>query len=212
MDTKLTAKMKDRLTQLCEAVAADDVEQIEHHLDWLTVLHEIKVAEQLKDLKQLLDVAGSEDEQGNIIEASAQLSDAAERLQYILEETEKSATTSLDIADEISDGLHALLDRADSEEDRALIQAMIKRTQELVMAQEYQDLTGQILKRMIPALAEMNQILEALIKATGADLKSWSSRNEDVMKGVGPNVTSRSKQDSVSSQDEVDDLLDSLGI
>jgi hypothetical protein len=81
MGTKLTEQMKARLTQLCEAVAANDEAQIEHHLDWLTVLHEIKVAEQLKDLKQILDVAGSEDEQGNIIEASAQLSDAAERLQ-----------------------------------------------------------------------------------------------------------------------------------
>ncbi|SIN95763.1 chemotaxis protein CheZ [Sulfurivirga caldicuralii] len=209
MDTKLTAKMKDRLNQLCKAVAANDMEQIEHHLDWLTVLHEIKVAEQLKDLKQMLDVAGSEDEQGNIIEASAQLSDAAERLKYILEETEKSANTSLDIADELSEGLHTLLEKADSDEDRALIQIMLKRTQDLVMAQEYQDLTGQILKRMIPALAEMNQILDTLVKATGTEKPS---RNEDIMKGVGPNVTAKSKQDSVSSQDEVDDLLDSLGI
>jgi len=211
MDTKLTAKMKDRLSQLCEAVAASDEEQIEHHLDWLTVLHEIKVAEQLKDLKEILEVAGSEDEQGNIIEASAQLSDAAERLQYILEETEKSATTSLDIADELGEGLHALLEKTEDAEDRALIQNLLKRTQDLVMAQEYQDLTGQILKRMIPALAEMNQILEALLKATGADTR-LGGQQEDVMKGVGPNVTAKSRQDSVSSQDEVDDLLDSLGI
>lgn len=209
MDTQLTAKVKERLAQLCEAFAANDEAQIEHHLDWLTVLHEIEVAEQLNDLKQILDVAGSEDEQGNIIEASAQLSDAAERLQYILEQTEKSATTSLDIADEMSDGLHALLEKVEGD-DKALVQKLLQRTQDLVMAQEYQDLTGQILKRMIPALSEMNQILETLLKATQADLKSRS--HEDVMKGVGPNVTAKSKQDSVSSQDEVDDLLDSLGI
>jgi chemotaxis protein CheZ len=91
-----------------------------------------------------------------------------------------------------------------------MIESMLKRTQDLVMAQEYQDLTGQILKRMIPALAEMNQILETLIKATGADKKLQA--RDDLMKGVGPNVTAKSKQDSVSSQDEVDDLLDSLGM
>lgn len=209
MDAKLTEKMKARLTQLCEAVAANDEAQIEQQLDWLTVLHEIKVAEQLQDLKQILDVAGSEDEQGHIIEASAQLSDAAERLQYILDETEKSATASLDIADEIGDGLRTLQEKVQDEDDKALISSMLKRTQDLVMAQEYQDLTGQILKRMIPALAEMNQILDTLLKATGTEKPA---RDEDVMKGVGPNVTAKSKQDSVSSQDEVDDLLDSLGI
>ncbi len=204
--------LKPRVEALCEAMQAGDMERFEEHLDWLTVLREVQVAEQLRSLQEMLSVNIETLEKDNgVLNATSELSDASERLQYVLESTEKAASETLDLAESIGEGLSALRERV-AEEDREKVDHLLGEVQALIMTQEYQDLTGQVLKKLIPALEALQQLLEKMVAAAGHNLEELRSRQGDLHKGVGPNVTQASKADSVSNQDEVDDLLDSLGI
>ncbi|VAW81996.1 Chemotaxis response - phosphatase CheZ [hydrothermal vent metagenome] len=89
---------------------------------------------------------------------------------------------------------------------------------EMMMAQGFQDLTGQIIRRVITLVTEVEGNLVDLIRLSGGlenDMKTSTKEaesTEDIMKGCGPQVPGIGDADgSVSGQDEVDDLLSSLG-
>jgi chemotaxis protein CheZ len=88
---------------------------------------------------------------------------------------------------------------------------------EVMMAQGFQDLTGQIIRRVINLVQEVEDNLVELIRLSGsveADFRSEKKAQpaEDLMQGVGPQVPGvNDTGGSVSGQDEVDDLLSSLG-
>ena len=88
---------------------------------------------------------------------------------------------------------------------------------EVMMAQGFQDLTGQIIRRVIKLVTEVEDNLVELIRLSGdAEAGARSpgdvDKAEDIMQGVGPQVPGVSDDgSSVSGQDEVDDLLSSLG-
>ncbi len=93
---------------------------------------------------------------------------------------------------------------------------------EIMMAQDFQDLTGQVVKRMMEVIREMEfQLLQVLLDSVpeeverqdlqrrtneikhAQDLKSTSLLNGPQVREDAPDV--------VSSQDQVDDLLSELG-
>jgi len=93
---------------------------------------------------------------------------------------------------------------------------------EVMMAQDFQDLTGQILRRVITLVQEVEDNLVELIRLSGgiegeaandpSTAQAAGQSGDDLMKGVGPQVPGVSDDSgSVSGQDEVDDLLSSLG-
>ncbi len=89
---------------------------------------------------------------------------------------------------------------------------------EVMMAQGFQDLTGQIIRRVITLVQEVEDNLVELIRLSGgarmegADQATAGEQQQDVMQGVGPQVPGvDAAAESVSGQDEVDDLLSSLG-
>jgi chemotaxis protein CheZ len=89
---------------------------------------------------------------------------------------------------------------------------------EVMMAQDFQDLTGQILRRVITLVQEVEDNLVELIRLSGGvrpeqqTPKKPAEDEADVMRGIGPEVPGvDSGGGSVSGQDEVDDLLSSLG-
>lgn len=89
---------------------------------------------------------------------------------------------------------------------------------EVMMAQGFQDLTGQIIRRVITLVTEVESNLVELIRLSGSiegetqPAANESESKDDLMKGCGPQVPGVSDTGgSVSSQDEVDDLLSSLG-
>jgi chemotaxis protein CheZ len=206
--------LKPRIEALCQAINENNFDEAEKHLDWLTVLREIQVAEQLKELQRLLsiNIEDLSEEASGILGATSELSEASERLRYVLDTTEKAASETLDIAERLGEELLSLRNQVEDVHQEK-IDRMLGEVQALIMAQEFQDLTGQILKRLIPNLDEMNRILEKLLAAAGHDLEELKKRKQEtLMQGTGPSVTRQSKMHAVSSQDEVDDLLDSLGI
>ncbi|QDY41741.1 protein phosphatase CheZ [Candidatus Pantoea soli] len=84
-----------------------------------------------------------------------------------------------------------------------------KQLLEIMMAQDFQDLTGQVIKRMMDVIQEIERqllmvLLENMPEANAAARKDGNSLlNGPQIHANAPGV--------VSSQDQVDDLLDSLG-
>jgi chemotaxis protein CheZ len=79
---------------------------------------------------------------------------------------------------------------------------------EIMMAQDFQDLTGQVIKKITAVSREVEQqMLALLVENAPASIKA------DLHAGMlnGPVINPNGRTDVVSSQDQVDDLLESLG-
>ena len=81
------------------------------------------------------------------------------------------------------------------------------------MAQDFQDLTGQIIRRVITLVNEVEGRLVEILTAFGSSQLEQSAHknNKASTDPEGPILNPQERDDSVSSQDEVDDLLSSLG-
>ncbi|HFA59759.1 MAG TPA: protein phosphatase CheZ, partial [Rhodospirillales bacterium] len=78
-----------------------------------------------------------------------------------------------------------------------------------LMAQDFQDLTGQIIKRVITLVEEVEANLVNLIKVAGLPERKQDGPKEHELDG--PVIPGKETASTVSGQDEVDDLLSSLG-
>ncbi len=171
--------------------------------------------------------------------------DARERLRHVVTMTAQSADRSLTAAEEsmpICDGIESeaaelkgqwerfvnrdmsadefrdLSGRIGSFFDSAGTNAATLRSNlnEVMMAQDFQDLTGQIIERVITLVDDMEGSLVDLIRISGQNMREQGEaekKDEDVLQGVGPVVpgVDDAAENVVSGQDEVDDLLSSLG-
>src|SRR5574343_1077257 len=166
------------------------------------------------------------------------LPDAKDRLAYVANLTEQAACRVLnatDIAgplvDEIESSSSALAARWDkafanqlgvaefkqlAEETRAHLKDHIPaktrathaQLTEIMMAQDFQDLTGQVIKKVV-ALA---QELETGLMAALIDVLPETKRTGEVESLMnGPVINAEGRSDVVVNQEQVDDLLDSLG-
>ena len=170
-------------------------------------------------------------------ETARQIPDARERLTYIAQMTEQAASRVLnatDIAKPAQDELDAVVkvlgarwDRmfanqlsveefkqlaADTRTFFAAAPAKIAITNaqlnEIMMAQDFQDLTGQVIKRVVDMVQNFEaQLLQVLIETMPEDMKAAAP--EGLMNG--PVISSAGRSDVVTSQAQVDDLLESLG-
>lgn len=182
--------------------------------------------------------------------ADQELPEAKDRLNYVIEMTDKAANKtmdSLDICIPIADNLftdfelispvwNSLMDRSIKLNDFKalchqvddLIKASTVSTAQLkneltdiLMAQDFQDLTGQIIKRVIVLVHEIEAKLVAILSVCRADYPNEASfhqqeeilanANEKDIKAEGPILNAEEREDAVNGQDDVDDLLSSLG-
>lgn len=82
---------------------------------------------------------------------------------------------------------------------------------EIMLAQDYQDLTGQMIKQVITMVKEVEEKLVRLVAISGASLKDSPERPKDGTQAHGPQLPTANKEEVATSQDDVDDLLASLG-
>lgn len=84
---------------------------------------------------------------------------------------------------------------------------------EMMLAQGFQDLTGQVISQVINLVEEVEDNLVSLIKVSGHQQKSKTKSDEkvDPIKAEGPQINQENNVNVVNNQDEVDDLLSSLG-
>jgi chemotaxis protein CheZ len=79
---------------------------------------------------------------------------------------------------------------------------------EIMMAQDFQDLTGQVIKKIVEVTQNLEkQLVELLVES------SPSVANPDAHAGLlnGPVINASGRTDVVTNQDQVDDLLESMG-
>ena len=175
--------------------------------------------------------------------AEEEVPDASQRLQYVIEMTEDAADRTLSaveagmpLAEDIGNRANYLSERWDNFKDRNLspeqfrslsmeldsyfadttenAEALREKMNEALMAQEFQDLTGQILRRVIEMVHNVEESLVYLIKvsAGAGAIDEESGKETPTKEMLGPAVPGVSKpSEVVSGQDEVDDLLSSLG-
>jgi len=86
---------------------------------------------------------------------------------------------------------------------------------DILIAQDYQDITGQIIRRVMGLVQDVEDKLVELIKLSGSQHQQGSkNKNENKEKKnllEGPQVPGVESPTALKSQDEVDDLLSSLG-
>ena len=169
-------------------------------------------------------------------EAAHAIPDARDRLHYVARMTEQAANRVLNAAehlqplqDDLQTRAIALdarwdawfdhpveLDQARSlvDDTRSLLKDVPETTKatqdsllEIIMAQDFQDLTGQVIMKMLHVVTAIEtELVQVLIDSVP------SERREEANSLLnGPEVNPAGKPDVVTSQDQVDDLLDSLG-
>lgn len=79
---------------------------------------------------------------------------------------------------------------------------------EIMMAQDFQDLTGQVIKKIVDVTQNLEKQLVALLVESSPPMD-----NHDAHAGLlnGPVINASGRTDVVTNQNQVDDLLESLG-
>ena len=100
--------------------------------------------------------------------------------------------------------------------DKVITEAKIinKDMSDIVVAQGYQDLSGQLIQRVSKMVHDVEHSLVAILKISSQSNSNTANSGQDEIKnnsGYGPVVPGVSKGEVLSNQDEVDDLLSTLG-
>ncbi|MES2819723.1 MAG: protein phosphatase CheZ [Pseudomonadota bacterium] len=182
----------------------------------------------------------------------SQITDATERLNYVVTMTEKAANRTMDLVEQSAPLVNGLSDEAQSlgadwgrfmrrelsaEAFRELakrIEGFLARSErdgaaisghlnDILLAQDFQDLTGQVIKRVTQLVTEVEgNLLKLVLMASQVDrfagiehnheaLRAEQEKLKEPSRGEGPQIHADTREDIASNQDDVDDLLSSLG-
>lgn len=185
-------------------------------------------------------------------EEVSQITDATERLSYVVRLTETAANRTMDLVEESTPLMHGLNDEAKAlsadwgrfmrrevgaDEFRELarrVEGFLTRSEQdthtvsghlndILLAQDFQDLTGQVIKRVTQLVTEVeSNLLKLVLMASHVDRFAGIEHDDDSIRaekdpekhlkqGEGPQIHADKREDVVSGQDDVDDLLSSLG-
>jgi len=212
------------------ASGGDDVSRVIHRVGQLTrVLHD-----SLRELGYDRLIA----------QAAASIPDARDRLSYVAMMTEQAATRALnatEVARPLQDELGAQARKLSDawtrmnareltfEQFKTLLQdtrsylggvpektdATNAQLTEIMMAQDFQDLTGQVIKKITDIVhrleSEMVQLLLDCIPPEKRHEPAPARKPEPASLLNGPVITPQGSSDVVTSQNQVDELLESLG-
>ncbi|WP_158967813.1 protein phosphatase CheZ [Paraglaciecola sp. L3A3] len=176
--------------------------------------------------------------------------DAQTRLTYVIQTTEDAANKTMDlvdtcmpIAERLNEGIRNIAPEwdklmarnlqlgdfnhlakqvdsffKDSAEETAKLSSLLT---EVLLAQGYQDITGQVIRRVIELVKEVEDNLVYMltmfggVEAKDTDIThkklNISDDQADMIVAEGPIMDADSRDDVASDQDDVDDLLSSLG-
>ena len=193
-----------------------------------------RIGQMTRQVHEFLRALGSD---SSLHEAVLAMPDARQRLNYISQMTEQAASRVLNATDiarpmqeRTQQGAQALRTRWDRlfanelsvDEFKALandtrnflgeVDTTSQRTgeqlHEIMMAQDFQDLTGQVIKRVVDLAQTLErELLGVLLEVTPPE--KLDQKHAGLMNG--PVIDAKDRDDVVSTQEQVDDLLDSLG-
>ena len=175
--------------------------------------------------------------------ASNEVPDARKRLAHVVQLTDEAAHRTLDLVEqsgpivtrasreaaELLEAWGAYPHREQvggslwPERAHSFLERAVKETEqvrnnlnEVLMAQGYQDLTGQIIRGVISLVGELETMLGQLVRLSNGDetvrqIRALPSVTQDLSRGVGPTVPGTKGAPAVSDQDDIDALLKSFG-
>ena len=176
--------------------------------------------------------------------AHTDIPDAKDRLEYVITMTENAANTVMTVVErgtpvaekliaqssQLSmqwqkfrrremgpDELRAMGQDVENffAESSTMMTELLSGFTEVLMAQGFQDLTGQIIRRVINLVNEIEGNLVTLIRIQGENYARDDKKDKHVAEGdamlEGPQVPGKETTDVMRGQDDVDDLLASLG-
>ncbi|MDH5391616.1 MAG: protein phosphatase CheZ [Gammaproteobacteria bacterium] len=175
--------------------------------------------------------------------AESEIPDAKERLEYVLTMTEQSADKTLTAVEDSQPKVDELNEQFNDMDQRwssfikkelsadqfrqlasdlgvfltgsKIVTAQLSSNLNTVlMAQDFQDLTGQIIRRVITLVEDVESNLVNLIRLQGESSKTKAvdgAEKNTTGKLEGPQIPGKEAEDVMNNQDDVDDLLASLG-
>ena len=135
---------------------------------------------------------------------AGELDDACSRLDHVVEMTEQASHKTLDLAEQCRGYATQLKTTPLSAEQAALVDSIGKGLSEMALAQSYQDLTGQIIRRVAGIVRRVHEGFGAL----GLPPPEKNSGKGSEL--AGPAVAGLDR--NAFSQDDADDLLSGLGL
>ncbi len=192
-----------------------------------------------------VDVEIEEASDGGVV--NSEIRDASDRLQYVIKMTQEAADKTMDrvesaapiamnlrqeaanlrsewekfrrreLSKEEFADLYARLGNFLDETGEST-EALNNNLQAIILEQGFQDLTGQVLKKVIGLITDVEKELVNLVRIagqveemTGIAVPGEENGKKDSCEAEGPQIHAQVREDVVSGQDEVDDLLSSLG-
>ncbi|WP_372741455.1 protein phosphatase CheZ [Neptunomonas sp.] len=180
------------------------------------------------------------------------MADASQRLSYVIELTEKTSHDTMDrvdkslaLVDKLDrqsgrfvdllslvgqlesefEGLHGVYDRTNqlSEESEIAVKDLRHELTEILVSQSYQDITGQLIRRVITLVTQVEGSLVQLmdmaakverisgLNAAQSKIEAKEKAKKDPTEAEGPQLAGKNNPGVATDQDDVDDLLSSLG-
>jgi len=175
--------------------------------------------------------------------ATSDIPDAKERLNFVITSTEEAANKTMDAVEAIFPVLDTISQQVKTVQltwpklmnneigltefktlcfdiDALLVTTGTETEQirglmtDVLMAQDFQDLTGQVIRKVIDLVREVEESLINMLTVFGVSAETLKNdKKPRVGKNLveGPIVNKENRDDVVESQSDVDDLLSSLG-
>jgi len=241
-------------TTLVSQLQASDTDEANNTIYELCKLRETSLFQEIGKLtRDLHDTLNSFSQDKNFETFTKEsLPDAKKRLDYVVQLTEESAHKTITVVEDSLETINDLAKRSlalkkhgDDPSSDMLDEYLTKTISDakkmnaslidVLMAQSYQDVTGQVIQRVIKLVQDIETSLVGMIKTCGLGTENRTTNDSTVSKqsnkatlskdkdsnGFGPVVPGvkhdvddagvTASNEVVQSQDEVDDLLSTLG-
>ncbi|MDL0430056.1 protein phosphatase CheZ [Marinobacter sp. TBZ242] len=251
LDPEVTEKLRTQAAELVEQVNAGEYARAMTLINELSEVRDQSLYREVGRLTRSLHEAirnfQIDPRNAEQSEALSKMTDASDRLEYVVQMTGKAANRTMDLVEEAMPRASAIRDEAAELRDEwqrlrrremapaefrelyARIDtffvslntdagAMYDNLSEILLAQDFQDLTGQVIQKVTTLVKEVEEHLLNLVvmashvdQMTGTVHELEEKEKESAEQGVGPQIKAEERADVVSGQDDVDDLLSSLG-
>jgi chemotaxis protein CheZ len=250
LDPEVTEKLQQQSSELAECISSGNYARAMSVINELSEVRDQSLYREVGRLTRSLheairnfqiDARSAEQK-----EALSKMSDASDRLAYVVQMTSQAANRTMDLVEESMPVAHTMRDEATALRDewqrlrrremepaefRELYgridrffaglatdsDTLYSNLSEILLAQDFQDLTGQVIQKVTALVKEVEEnLLGLVVMASHVDqltgtVHQIEEKEESAEKGVGPQIKAEERDDVVSGQDDVDDLLSSLG-
>ncbi len=227
-DTKIVMQIMENVQSLLDAISSGSIEKAEEHVEELSRIGEKelfteigrvtrKLHNAIKEFKETIDPRLK-----NM--AVEEIPEATDKLEWVIAKTEDAASRTISLVEKhlslqekmakrisrLERLVHRVGDAKDEDKEalkflKDVNSSLSNDLMEVLLAQDFQDLTGQIIKKVIKLVSDMETQLVKLVQVFGVKLETPIQKEEL----HGPQIAER--EGFVSGQSDVDDILKEFG-